>query len=114
MATYPTNFPCPTWEYGEQENTFHRRSPMECGWTRQRKQFPTNQETISLSFKMNTDQLSAWETWIAQQGTAFWTIPLDRYFGAQEDTDIRFITAVTYTYNNFDVITVSVQAEVQP
>ena len=86
---------------------------MECGWTRQRKQFNTNQETISLSFRMNTEEYAAWQTWIDSQGTAFWTIPLDRYFGALEDTNIRFITATNYNYNNFDIITVTVQAEVE-
>jgi hypothetical protein len=114
MADYPANYPCPTWEFNQQFNGHYERTPYECGWTRQRRKHHSIHTGIGLSFTMSTAELATWTDWVDQNAYNTWfDIQLDDYGFGKETTTIRFTSGITYNYQTFDVVNVSVSAEVK-
>jgi hypothetical protein len=108
---YPSNYPQPTWRYGQEITLYPERAQMECGWTRQRKTWPDTGSSISLEFIMQTNTFDEWIDWVYANGYQYFTIDLDRYGGVREAYDIRFVTPVQYSYESFDKVRVSVAGE---
>lgn len=108
---YPSTYPCPTWEYGQQLTAYPNRSPMECGWTRQRKRWPSTGSAVDLQFIMDTATFATWSAWIHDHGYDWFTIDLDRFGGVKRATDIRLVTPIQYRYGQFDKVIVTVSGE---
>lgn len=108
---YPEYLPCPTWSYGDGTELFLNRTGYECGWTRQRKNIQDNYIQYSLSFLMDTREFNRWQQWVSENGYNWFSIKLDRVAGELEEETIRFITPFTFSYNAYDIVAVTVDAE---
>jgi len=108
MADYPTNFACPSWEFNQQFDDFQQRTPMDCGWVRQRKRYVKNSNSMTLSFEMTPDEYSAWATWVDDNAYAFFNMDLDG-----TTTSIRFTSDISYSYDVYNNIRLSVAAEAE-
>ena len=108
---YPTNYPCPTWQYSQAMTAYARRSAFDCGWTRQRRIFDEHSSSVELSFIMDTVLYSQWQVWVTENAYNWFNIELDQVGGVKQTYSIRFITPTQYSYESFDVVNVSVQGE---
>ncbi|GAF97397.1 unnamed protein product, partial [marine sediment metagenome] len=108
---YPDFFPCATWQFSQSYTGFNRRTPYECGWTRQRLNWPDDGATVDLTFKMPTDMYDNWAKWIQANGHNWFSIYLFNYLGVQQLFVIRLITGIQYNYDTYDRITVITTAE---
>jgi hypothetical protein len=108
---YPANFPDPTWQYSQGITTYPERAQMECGWTRQRRQWIAQGSSVSLEFIMDTATFDTWMDWVYEFGYDFFSIELDQFGGTRPLQDIRFATPIQYAYDAFDQVVVSVAGE---
>lgn len=108
---YPPGFPCPTWQYSNQTTGFQRRTPFDSGWTRQRRQFGLTGTSVNLSFKVSTEGFADFNEWISANGFEWFDIDLDRYGEDWVTQTMRFVSAIQYSYSNFDVIYATVTGE---
>ncbi|MDH4012323.1 MAG: hypothetical protein OEU55_16495 [Desulfobacterales bacterium] len=114
MADYPSYLPCPSWEYAQQVDTFQRRTPMDCGWVRQRRRYFSAHTAIELSFVLPTEDFALWQDFMDANGYNSWfNIDLDDYGSGKETTSVRLTSSTMYDYSKFDKIQVTVSAEVQ-
>jgi hypothetical protein len=108
---YPATYPCPTWQYSQSTTKYQRRTPMDCGWTRQRLQFDERGQSVSLTYVMDTADFFMWADWAQDFGYSWFIASLDNYTGAPVQATIRFTSDINYNYDNFDKVTASVQGE---
>jgi hypothetical protein len=108
---YPANYPQPTWQYSQDITVYPERSQMECGWTRQRRTWNSVGSSVSLEFIMDTQDFDTWMQWTYTNGYQYFDIELDRFGGTRVVEQIRFVTPVQYTYQNYDTLIVSVAGE---
>lgn len=109
---YPSFFPCPTWGYAENETAFLGRTGFESGWARQRKRWQDGYTALNLTFRMDTATFAKWQTFANANCYSWITIPLDRFGGTQSEQVIRFTSDISYVYAAFDIISVTVSAEI--
>lgn len=110
---YPTNFPCPTWRYGETNSKFMGRTQFECGWARQRHTWPDDRTTYQLSFKMDTTMFHDWSVWMNQNGYDWFNMELDIYSGIHETISLRLVDVISYAYDDYNTIRATCSAEKQ-
>ena len=108
MADYPSNFACPGWEFNQQLDDFQSRTPMDCGWVRQRKRYVKNATSMSLSFEMSNQDYALWSDWVDDNAYSFFNISLDG-----TTTSIRFTSDISYSYDVYNNIRLSVAAEAE-
>ena len=106
---YPETLAKPTWEYGQDMTDYQRRTPFDCGWTRQRKQWPQFGSSVELSFIMSTADFNDWAVWVDANGYDWFNIVLDNAV----TYEVRMVSDIQYTYNNFDRVIVRVTGEIK-
>lgn len=106
---YPITYPCPTWEYGQGVSPFASRTQFDCGWARQRRQWPESTKTYSMTFKMTTEVFSTWFDWVNTNGYVWFNMTMNS--GQLES--IRFISEVQYAYGDYNVVIARVTVEEQ-
>ena len=112
MADYPTTLPCPTWNYGQTMTAYQRRSPFDCGWTRQRLVFDTHGSSVELSFLMDTVELNEWTDWVTEFGYDWFDIELDQVGGIKQTYTIRMASPADYIYSAYDRVDVRITGEI--
>jgi hypothetical protein len=109
---YPSFFPCPTWRYSELRSSFQRRTPMESGWKRQRKQWPQFGKAIDLTWVMGTDMFDNWYAFMEANGYDWFYIELDDYGAGRINERVRLSTDIQFTYDDHDVVTATATGEI--
>lgn len=109
---YPPFFPCPTWGYAERQSSFQRRTPMESGWKRQRKQWPQFGLAVNLTWVMGTDEFDNFSTWLESNGYDWFYIYLDDYGSGKVNKKIRLSTDIAFNYTNHDRVTATATGEI--
>ena len=111
LVSYPDFFPCPTWQFSQSYTGFNRRTPYECGWTRQRLNWPEYNSRINMTFEMPTTMFDNWASWIESNGHEWFYIYLWNHRDEQARFVVRLTGQIQYSYDTYDSVTVIVPAE---
>jgi hypothetical protein len=110
---YPTNFPCPTWQYTQNITGQQERKDFDSGWIRQRKPWREDNSGVSMTFVMSTVMFNTWTEWCVEHAYDWFNMFLENFGpnGEQGNYEIRFITPISWEYSTYDTITASVSGE---
>ncbi|WP_116364407.1 hypothetical protein [Parahaliea mediterranea] len=110
-ASYPSFFPCATWQFDQQIGPEVARTRFSSGWTRQRKQWREEVSTGTLSFSMPTTMFDNWSRWMMNNGYQWFTLLLDRFFGVRALYEVRLTSRIDWKYRNYNVVDAVVRFE---
>lgn len=110
-VSYPSFFPCATWQFDQQIGPEVARTRFSSGWARQRKQWREEVSTGTMSFSMPTTMFDNWSRWMMNNGYQWFTLLLDRFFGVRALYEVRLTSRIDWKYRNHGVIDAAVRFE---
>ena len=116
---YPSNYPCPSLQ-GYSFSLKHdiSETKMQNGWTVRRQREPYSIRTASLTFQMTSAEFFGWYNFAV--GSAYKWIRMQVQTERTRDGSgspntryetLRFISPISYSYNDFDGVQAQVQCE---
>jgi Putative Ig domain len=118
MTVYPQTFPCPDRQpYSLAVDAGVLRTQFSAGNFRQRRIYRRMPTLLSLQFTMRADELTAWQEWCNANAWNWFQIDLESALGKGQilaPHEIRFITSLDINSEGWNLVSVTVAAEMSP
>ena len=114
-GTYPSTLPCPSisgYSFSLAHDITENR--MQNGWTVRRQREPYPIRTVSLSFQISSSDFWNWYDYCVNNAYTwiFLQVQSDITLGGLTSRErLRFVSGISYSYSDWDIITAQVQAE---
>lgn len=114
-GTYPSTLPCPSIA-GYNFSLAHdiTESKMQNGWTVRRQREPYPIRTVNLSFEVGSSGFFDWYDYCVNNAYTWISINVQTDItvgGPVSRERLRFVSPISYSYSDWDVIKANVQAE---
>jgi hypothetical protein len=118
MTVYPRKFPLPDRQpYSLAVDAGLLRSQFNAGNTRQRRQYFRLPTIMALQFTLRAEELAEWQEWCNANAWTWFQIDLQSALGKGEilaPHEVRFITSLDISSVGWNLVSVTVGAEMSP
>jgi hypothetical protein len=118
MTVYPAKFPLPDRQpYSLAVDAGLLRSQFSTGNSRQRRQYTRLPTIMALQFTLRAEELTEWQSWCNDNAWTWFQIDLQSALSKGEilsPHEVRFITSLDISSAGWNLVTVTVGAEMSP
>jgi hypothetical protein len=120
MEVYPDQYPCPRLSpYSYVVDMGVLRTPMDGGYSRQRRLYDVMPHALALEFVLPVSLLFSWQTWVNRYAYQYFSICLTTYFASEKGVDAtptiaRFTSELRIELVEKGYVKIGVDCEIAP